>query len=94
MVAKLYPQIGMTTDNLPRFHVLAEGGYTFCGYNGRGIAQGTVFGRAMADFMTGNCGTEALPLPVTSPAPKTARGLRTLGYEVGLQLVHLTEGRI
>lgn len=89
-----YGQIGMTTDNLPRFHVLAEGVYTFCGYNGRGIAPGTVFGRVMADFLTGNRNTDSLPLPVTTPTARATRGLQSLGYEIGAQLVHLTEGRL
>ncbi len=89
-----YGQIGMTPDNLPRFHILAEGVYTFCGYNGRGIAPGTVFGRIMADFLLGNCNTDALPLPVTTPTARTTRGLQSLAYEIGAQLVHLTEGRL
>ena len=35
----------MTSNALPRFHRLAENVVTFCGYNGRGIGTGTVFGR-------------------------------------------------
>jgi len=59
----------MTPDHLPRIHRLAEGLYTPIGYNGRGIAPGTVFGKAMADLLAGGK-EEDLPLPVT--------GLRTI----------------
>jgi hypothetical protein len=45
--------IALTPDHLPRIHVLAEGLYTPIGYNGRGITTGTVFGKAMAELLTG-----------------------------------------
>ncbi len=103
---KLYPQItelrfeqewfgniGMTSDNLPRFHQLDDGIYSFCGYNGRGIAPGTVFGRAMAGLLSGDIAAAALPLPLSQPEPAALRGLRSAYYEAGAQLVHLTEAR-
>lgn len=66
-------QIAMNREHLPRIHRLAEGLYTPIGYNGRGIAPGTVFGKAMADLLSG--GDEAdLPMPVTDVEP--ARGGR------------------
>ena len=37
--------IAFTTDNLPHMHQLAPGVMTCIGYNGRGIAPGTVMGR-------------------------------------------------
>ncbi|MEM9148636.1 MAG: FAD-binding oxidoreductase [Pseudomonadota bacterium] len=70
-------RIAMTPDHVPRIHRLAEGLYTPIGYNGRGIAPGTVFGRAMAELIAG--GAEAdLPLPISEPetlrsAPISAR---------------------
>ncbi|MDQ2066057.1 FAD-binding oxidoreductase [Xinfangfangia sp. CPCC 101601] len=104
---KIYPQIGdfrfehewfgaigMTSDNLPRFHRLDEGIFAFCGYNGRGIAPGTVFGREMARFLAGETRAEALPLPLSVPNPTAWRGLRSAFYEAGAQLVHLTEARL
>jgi len=105
-LCKLYPQItelrfeqewfgniGMTSDNLPRFHQLDDGIYSFCGYNGRGIAPGTVFGRAMAGLLSGDIAAAALPLPLSQPEPAALRGLRSAYYEAGAQLVHLTEAR-
>ncbi|GAB5468410.1 MAG: FAD-binding oxidoreductase [Rhodospirillales bacterium] len=66
-------QIAMTPDHLPRIHRLAEGLYTPIGYNGRGIAPGTLFGKAMADLLTGG-GEEDLPLLLSEPksAPRKA----------------------
>ncbi len=61
-----FGQIAMTPDHLPRIHRLADGLYTPIGYNGRGIAPGTVFGRAMAELLAGGK-EEDLPLPVTEP---------------------------
>jgi len=103
---KLYPQItelrfeqewfgniGMTSDNLPRFHQLDDAIYSFCGYNGRGIAPGTVFGRVMAGLLSGDIAAAALPLPLSQPEPAALRGLRSAYYEAGAQLVHLTEAR-
>ena len=58
--------IAMTPDHLPRIHRLADGLYTPIAYNGRGIAPGTVFGKAMAELLAG--GTEEdLPLPISEP---------------------------
>ena len=88
-----YGQIGMTADNLPRFHRLDDGVYSFCGYNGRGIAPGTVFGRAMAGLLCGETSEDALPLPVTRPAPVSLRRLRSAWYEAGAQLAHLADAR-
>lgn len=101
---RLYPQIGpvdfeqewfgsigMTSDNLPRFHRLEDGVFAFCGYNGRGIAPGTVFGQCMAALLAGEIAESDLPLPVTRPAPAAWRGLQQLFYETGAQAVHLAE---
>ncbi len=73
--AAWHGRIAMTPDHLPRILRLAEGLYAPMGYNGRGIAPGTVFGRAMAQLLSG--GVEAdLPLPVTAPAPVRGGALR------------------
>lgn len=73
-------QIAMTADHIPRIHRLAEGVYTPIGYNGRGIAPGTIFGKAMADLLAG--GDEAdLPLPVTGVRPESMRGLKAGFYQ-------------
>ncbi|MGX7706247.1 NAD(P)/FAD-dependent oxidoreductase [Methylobacterium sp. Gmos1] len=88
-----YGQIGMTANNLPRFHRLGRNVISFSGYNGRGIAPGTVFGRCLADLVSGEIGEGDLPLPVTDPVAAPRRRLREAAYEVGAQLAHLTEAR-
>lgn len=60
-------QIAMTPDHLPRIYELDQGLFTAIGYNGRGITTGTLFGRALADLLTGMPRT-ALPLPITQMA--------------------------
>ena len=69
-------QIAMTHDHVFRVHRLAEGLYTPIGYNGRGVTTGTIFGKAMADLMTG-ADEASLPLPVTDVAPESLRLLKT-----------------
>ena len=59
-----YGQIAMTPDHLPRIYELDENLYTPIGYNGRGITTGTVFGKAMAELLTGIEQSE-LPLPIS-----------------------------
>lgn len=88
-----YGQIGMTANNLPRFHRLGRNVIAFSGYNGRGIAPGTVFGRCLARLIQGEIGEDDLPLPVTDPVAAPRRRLKEAAYEVGAQLAHLTEAR-
>jgi glycine/D-amino acid oxidase-like deaminating enzyme len=83
-----YGMIGMTDNALPRFHRLADNVVTFCGYNGRGIGTGTVFGRVLADHIVGRIAEKDLPLPVTQPDAPIAPALREAYYEVGAQIAH------
>ena len=86
-------QIGMTVDSVPRFHRLARNTIGFSGYNGRGIAPGTVFGRCLADLVLGRIDEAGLPLPVTDPVPARHRRLKEAWYEGGAQLAHATSAR-
>lgn len=93
-LARLFPSLGpvefetgwhgciaMNAEHMPRIHRLADGLYTPIGYNGRGIAPGTIFGKAMADLLTG--GDEAdLPMSVTDVAPAPARALKAGFYRM------------
>ena len=93
-VAEWYGTIGMTDNHLPRFHKLARNVVGFCGYNGRGIAPGTVFGRVTAELVTGAIREADLPLPVTQPKADALRAGKELYYEIGAQLAHLAAARI
>lgn len=88
-----YGQIGMTDNALPRFHRFAEGVTGFSGYNGRGIAPGTVFGKTLAAHIAGEISEEALPLPVTTPKERTLLPLREAYYEAGAQIAHFAGER-
>ncbi|RIY01382.1 FAD-binding oxidoreductase [Aureimonas flava] len=88
-----YGMIGMTENSLPRFHRLARNVVSFSGYNGRGIAPGTVFGRCLAQLVLGEIAEADLPLPVTEPADAPRRALREAWYDVGSQVAHLAGAR-
>ena len=88
-----YGNIGMTTDNLPRLHRLAPRVMSLSGYNGRGIAPGTVFGRMLAQHITGILAEQDLPLPMSEVQAQAFRGVKSAFYEVGASLTHLVGGR-
>lgn len=88
-----FGQIGMTTDNLPRFHTFGPRAYGVSGYNGRGISPGTVFGACLADLVTGRRAEGDLPLPLTDVALPTFRAVRELSYAHGATLVHAVSDR-
>ncbi|MDQ0456306.1 NAD(P)/FAD-dependent oxidoreductase [Rhizobium paknamense] len=105
-LAKLFPQlgevefesewygwIGMTDNALPRFHRFAPGVIGFSGYNGRGIAPGTVFGKQLAAHLLGEISEEDLALPVTDLQEPALRPLKEAWYEAGAQLAHLADAR-
>lgn len=89
-----YGQIGMTSDAVPRFHKFGENVVGFSGYNGRGIAPGTAFGKVLAAYVSGAIGDEALPLPVTEPQAQSFRAIREAYYEAGAQIAHFAGARL
>ncbi|HYB57318.1 MAG TPA: FAD-dependent oxidoreductase [Alphaproteobacteria bacterium] len=88
-----YGRIGMTNDHLPRLHALAENMIALTGYNGRGIAPGTVFGRELARHIAGEVPLEGMFLPITSAHDARFRVVREGCYEVGSQIAHLPPAR-
>jgi glycine/D-amino acid oxidase-like deaminating enzyme len=86
--AQWYGMMGMTSNALPRFHRLGPNVVSFCGYNGRGIGTGTVFGRILADHILGKVIEKDLPLPVTEPDAPALPALKEAYYETGAQLAH------
>lgn len=89
-----FGMIGMTSDNLPRFHKLDRNVLAFNGYNGRGIAPGTVFGSVLASYVLGQVSEKNLPLPSEPLEERRFRAAREALYRAGSQLVHLIEARI
>ncbi len=105
-VQKLFPQlgdvefetewyglIGMTDNHLPKFHRFAPNVVGFSGYNGRGIAPGTVFGRVLAGHILGRITEGELPLPVTAPRDAAFRTVKEAYYELGAQAAHFVDSR-
>jgi glycine/D-amino acid oxidase-like deaminating enzyme len=106
MVRGVFPQIGtvqmehgwhgviaMTTNHIPRFHILGPDLVMITSYNGRGIGPGTVCGKILADYLTG--GTEKdIPLPVSKPAPIFLHKVHELFYETGARMYHLLQRRL
>ena len=105
-IRKLFPQVGpvpleyawngriaMTTDHIPRFHLLDKDLVSVTSYNGRGIGPGTVFGKLLAELVQG-ASPETIPLPVSKPRAILTRNLRGLFYESGARMYHLIQRRI
>jgi glycine/D-amino acid oxidase-like deaminating enzyme len=88
-----YGTIGMTDDALPRLHELGRNVVSISGYNGRGIAPGTSFGRDLACLTLGETGIDCLALPRTFVRPASLRALKGAFYEAGAQLVHASGAR-
>jgi glycine/D-amino acid oxidase-like deaminating enzyme len=83
--------IGMTRTNLPVFHQPDENIWSITGYNGRGIAPGTVFGKAMAAVSMGN--RSAMPLATSPVTPDPLRAIKTEFYKSGALVKHMIDKR-
>ena len=84
-------RIAMTGSHLPRVERRGRGGISIFGYSGRGIAPGTVFGRAAARWALGK---EDMLLPVEAPRAEPRSTAKSLFYEAGATLSHLGGGRL
>jgi glycine/D-amino acid oxidase-like deaminating enzyme len=78
---------------LPRLHELDRNIISISGYNGRGIAPGTSFGRDLAQVVLGEQSMDALALPQTPVRAAQLRTLKGVIYEAGAQLVHFAAAR-
>ncbi|MDH0614560.1 MULTISPECIES: FAD-binding oxidoreductase [unclassified Agrobacterium] len=88
-----YGQIGMTDNAVPRFHSFADNVIGFSGYNGRGIAPGTAFGKVIARHILGDIAEGDLPLPATEPKAQAFRAVKEAYYEAGAQIAHFAGER-
>ncbi|TIS35882.1 FAD-binding oxidoreductase [Mesorhizobium sp.] len=88
-----YGRIGMTNDHLPRLHFPAENMIALTGFNGRGIAPGTVFGRELARYISGELRLDGMFLPVSPVQNAPFRAIREGYYELGAQIAHLPPAR-
>lgn len=86
-------EIGTTSDALPRLHQPARGLISVSGYNGRGIAPGTMFGRLLAELCLGQITLADMPLPVTPARPAMLRALHGLALRGGSVALHGVQAR-
>ncbi|CAN7550106.1 NAD(P)/FAD-dependent oxidoreductase [Neorhizobium tomejilense] len=91
--AEWYGQIGMTDNALPRFHKFGRNVLGFSGYNGRGIAPGTTFGKLLARHILGEVSETDLPLPLTEVQEPGFRAIKEAYYEAGAQIAHFAGER-
>lgn len=87
-------KIGMTADNLPRLARLGHQALAVGGYNGRGIAPGTVYGRALAQHIVGDMALEDIPVPVRDLTPEPFRTIKGLGIRAGAAALHTVAQRV
>ena len=86
-------RIAMTADHVPKIVALGPRAMTVFGYSGRGIAPGTVFGRAAARALL-NDDPGQMPLPVVEGHSERLAALRQVYYETGAVLWHLATPRL
>lgn len=84
-------RIALTYDKLPRILRIGPRGFAVFGYSGRGIAPGTVFGRAVARSLL--TGTEAgLPVAPVDSHHEAFVPAKSAVYELGARLMHMYRG--
>ena len=83
-------RVGMTIDDLPRLHRLADGVWTAFGYCGRGVAMGTALGRVLAQAVQG-CDEAQLEFPVTPVYRLPLYPARQLGAALAISWYRLRD---
>jgi len=82
--------VAMTRDHLPHLHEPAPGLLAGIGYNGRGIAMGTMMGRLLARRACGVPEAE-LGFPVTAVVPVPFHSLSGLGARAAIQYLRFVD---
>lgn len=83
-------RVGMTIDDLPRLHQVADSVWTAYGYCGRGVAMGTALGRVLADAVRG-VNAAALDFPVTPIARLPLYPARQMGAAFAINWYRLRD---
>lgn len=86
--------IDTTAHHLPYLHELDSNVWAFSGYNGRGIAPGTILGRELAWMLLGKLRPQDMSLPVTDIRPIAGKGLREAFYRFGAAAAHAATQRL
>jgi glycine/D-amino acid oxidase-like deaminating enzyme len=85
-------RIAMTSDHIPKIVRLGPRAISIYGYSGRGIAPGTVFGKAAAAFLASR-NEDVLPLPAIDGYSEGFTALKAAYYECGASAFHLVDSR-
>ena len=85
--------IDVTQTHLPHLHQPDENVWAFGGYNGRGIAAGTVLGREMALMLSGRIAQDDMSLAVSDIRPMGFKRPREMFYETGAMAAHAVNNR-
>ncbi|MBW8637045.1 FAD-binding oxidoreductase [Hoeflea sp. WL0058] len=80
-------RIAMTRDHLPKILELGNSGYAVFGYSGRGIAPGSVFGKAVAQAIAADTQSE-LPLRSVESYSENFQRFRQMWFEGGALAIH------
>ena len=86
-------RIGVTDNHMPTVHRIGRHAFALGGYNGRGIAAGTVFGEAISKVILGKMAEDGLPVPVTEPKETRLPGIRGTGLRAGAAAFHMLDAR-
>lgn len=87
-VHEWFGRIAMTSDNIPRLAKPHDNWITVWGYNGRGIAPGTAFGKLLAQN-TLDAANAPIILDFVDPKQDSFVGVQTFGIEAGAWAYHL-----
>jgi len=74
----------MTKDSLPYMHQIAPGLLAGMGYNGRGVAMGSMMGVLLADRVLCDAETET-PFPITHPDKYKMHAFRDIGVSAAIK---------
>jgi glycine/D-amino acid oxidase-like deaminating enzyme len=87
-------RIGVTDNHMPTVHAIGKNAFALGGYNGRGIAAGTVFAEAIANVIAGKLQEHDLPVPVTKPRGATKLpAIRGKALRAGAAAFHMIDAR-
>ncbi|RAI02284.1 FAD-dependent oxidoreductase [Acuticoccus sediminis] len=82
-------RVAMTKDHFPHLHRLADGVWAGLGFNGRGVAMGTMMGRCLAEAILGR----EPGLPVMDPLPFRLHAFRRFGISAYSALYRRRDAR-
>ena len=76
-------RVALTLDHVPHIHKLADGLYSGLGFNGRGVAMASMFGKVLAGYCSGEMSENEF-LPVTPIRKVPFSSFRSGGIVIAL----------